>query len=70
MAGSSWDVPNFEKVADEVDSRDEELTGDTKKIKSLARLYLVAAGIESGIKFVFCINPHMFTFGKVRVCGG
>ena len=62
VAGSSWGVENFEKVADEVDSRDEELTGDTadsKKIKSQARPYLVAAGIESGIKFVFCMNPHM-----------
>ena len=73
VSGSNWDVQGFEKVADEVDSRDEELTGnttDSMRIKSLARPYLVSAGIESGIKFVFCMNPHVFTLSKGGVCGG
>ena len=61
-AGSNWDVSNFEQAADEVDSKDEELTGDVDdslQIKRLARPYLVAAGIENGTKFIFCMSPFM-----------
>ena len=61
-AGSNWDVANFEEVADDIDSKDEELTGDTvdsHQLISLARPCLVAAGIESGIKFIFCMSPFM-----------
>ena len=44
------------------DSRDDELTGDSidsHQLKSLARPYLVAAGIENGIQFIFCMSPFM-----------
>ena len=61
-AGSSWDVANFEEAADNIDTKDEELTGDTVdlfQLKSLTRPYLVAAGIEDGIKFIFCMSPFM-----------
>ena len=47
---------------DDIDSKDEELTGDTvdsHQLKSLTRPYLVAAGIENGIKFIFCMSPFM-----------
>ena len=60
--GSSWDVANFEQIADEVDSRDKGLTGDTvdsQQLKSLTRPYLVAAGIDNGINFIFCMSPFM-----------
>ena len=43
-------------------SKDEELTGDivdSVLIKGLTRPYLVSAGIEDGIKFVFCMSPFM-----------
>ena len=61
-AGSNWDVANFEDVADDIDSKDEELTGDTVdsvQLKNLTRPYLVSAGIEDGIKFIFCMSPFM-----------
>ena len=61
-AGSSWDVTNFEEVADDIDSKDEELTGvtvDSHQLKGLTRPYLVAGGIENGIKFIFCMSPFM-----------
>ena len=62
VAGSNWDVANFEEVADDIDSRDDELAGDSidsHQLKSLARPYLVAAGIENGIQFIFCMSPFM-----------
>jgi hypothetical protein len=64
VAGSNWDLANIEDVADDIDTKDEELTGDTVdsvQLKSLSRPYLVSAGIEveDGIKFIFCMSPFM-----------
>ena len=51
-------------MADEIDSKDEQLTGDicdTQHLKTLARPYLVSARIDDGIKFIFCMSPFMCT---------
>lgn len=62
LAGSKWEISNFEQVADEIDSKDDDLTGndsDIKELKKITRPYLISAGIEDGIKYVFCMNPLM-----------
>ena len=41
---------------------DENVTGnatDTTKISKVCRPYLISAGLENGIKFIFCANPLM-----------
>ena len=41
-AGSNWDIAKFEDVADDIDSKDEEVTGDTVdsvQLKGLTRPY-------------------------------
>ena len=62
-AGSNWDVSNFETIADDLDSNDEQHAGDTAssldKLKKLSQPYLVSAGIENAIKFIFCMSPLM-----------
>ncbi len=61
-SGSSWQVSEFETVANELDE-DEACSGDSeghnKQLKSLCRPYLLSAGIEEGINFIFCMNPLM-----------
>ena len=49
-------------MADAIDSKDEEITGndsDIQQLKQLARPYLVSAGIEENINYIFCMNPLM-----------
>ena len=60
--GSNWNVCEFEDIADRVDAEDDKTTGndaESQKIKKICRPYLVSAGIENGIRFVFCANPLM-----------
>ena len=44
------------------DAEDDKFTGnhmDSQKIKKIFRPYLVSAGLENGIRYVFCANPLM-----------
>ena len=54
---------NFEEVADAVDKEDSEVggseTGELNEYKRYGRPYLVASGIEDGIKFIFTMSPVM-----------
>ena len=49
-SGSSWDIADFEKVADDIDKKDDEVSAKTPKekesLKKLCRPYLISAGIE------------------------
>lgn len=57
-----WSPTDFENVAESIDQEDYE-AGTTKheldKYKRHGRPYLVSAGIENGIKFVFTMSPLM-----------
>ena len=61
--GSTWQMAGFENVADELHAQDESFSGDSVRfndqLKSLCRPYLVSAGIEEGINFIFCMNSLM-----------
>jgi hypothetical protein len=54
-------VTSFESVADSVNTEEQKRSGATKEeetsLKEHSRPYLVSAGIEGGIKFVFTMNP-------------
>lgn len=63
LLDQSWSQMNFEEVCDSLDREDNEL-GDTncedfKKYKEHGRPYLVASGIEEGIKYIFTMSPTM-----------
>lgn len=62
LAGSEW---NIESVANEIDAKDNSASGEPltrrTKIQELSRPYLVSAGIDNGISFIFCMNPFMST---------
>ena len=58
----NWLPYDFEKVADNVDEEDDKLSGDADKMttfKKNGRPYLLSAGIENGIKYVFTMSPLM-----------
>ena len=60
----SWDVTSFEAVADDIDARDEEhrssySQGTSLSLRKLSRPYLVSAGIDNGIHYIFTMNPLM-----------
>ena len=62
LTGSSWNIYEFEEIADKIDGEDDKVTGnttDSKNINKKCRPYLISAGIENGIKFIFCANPLM-----------
>lgn len=62
IAGSKWSISDFEKIATEIDSADEALTGNSSEAQQLMKLtrpYLVSAGIEDGTNYVLCMNPFM-----------
>ena len=52
-----WSPFEFEKVADATDLSDNKISGDSQdkliKYNYIGRPYLVSAGIEEGIKYVF-----------------
>ena len=57
---NNWSPMKFEEVADEIDKKDSELGGDEgKKFRKYGRPYLVASGIDDGIKFIFTMSPYM-----------
>ena len=61
--GQSWDIANFETIADQIDTADERYASrssdEMKKIRNLTRPYLVSAGIENGIRYILTMNPLM-----------
>ena len=64
MCNAKWDIALFEKLADEIDEGDASHGRNyshslSNELKKLSRPYLVSAGIENGIQFIFTINPLM-----------
>ena len=61
--GQSWDIANFETIADQIDTADERYASrssdEKKKIRNLTSPYLVSAGIENGIRYILTMNPLM-----------
>ena len=59
----TWSPMTFEEVADTVDEEDSEIGGseteELNEYKRNGRPYLVACGIEDGIKFIFTMSPVM-----------
>ena len=55
-SGSSWDIADFEKVADDIDKKDDEVSAKTPReqesLKKLCCPYLISAGIEGGIRYI------------------
>lgn len=60
---SKWSVEEFETIADEIDSKDEQYSGDDgktrKEFSKLGRPYLRAVGIEDGVKYILTMSPLM-----------
>ena len=57
-----WDVTSLEDVADDIDVKDEEhrsnySQGVCSHLQDLSRPYLMSAGIDSGIHYIFTMNP-------------
>ena len=53
-------MQNFETIADDIDASEENIggsTGNVRRVKELCRPYLVSAGIEGGIQYIFTMNP-------------
>ena len=58
---NNWSPMKFEEVADEIDKKDSELGGNEgKRFRKYGRPYLVASGIENGIKFIFTMSPYNY----------
>ena len=56
----NWSPMNFEEVADSVDTEDNELgEGDNEEYRKHGRPYLIASGMEEGIKYIFTMSPMM-----------
>ena len=57
-----------EKVADATDLSDNKISGDSQdkliKYNNIGQPYLVSAGIEEGIKYVFAMSPLMAKIGS------
>ena len=51
--GSSWDIADFETVADDIDHKDDELSAKTQleqePLNKVCRPYLISAGIEEDV---------------------
>ena len=61
--GTSWEVSNFESVAEEIDSKDDKmaskLPAHTAKIRKNSQPYLISMGYENGINFIHTMSPQM-----------
>ena len=61
MYSSKSSIEEFEEVADEIDSNDEQYSGDDgktrKECSKLGRPYLRAVGIEDGVKYILTMSP-------------
>ena len=60
-----WSPLDFEEVANSIDREDNDFSGDGNDkleiYRRIGRPYLVSAGLEAGIKFIFTMSPHMAT---------
>lgn len=60
-----WSSLDFEEVANSIDPEDNHLSGDNdeklKEYRKLGRPYLISAGLEGGVKFIFTMSPLMAT---------
>ena len=60
-----WSPLDFEEVANSIDQEDNDLSGDDdeklKEYRKLGRPYLISAGLEGGVKFIFTMSPLMAT---------
>ena len=60
MYSSKWSIEEF---ADEIDSKDEQYSGDDgkarKEYSKLGRPYLRSVGIEDGVKYILTMSPLM-----------
>ena len=64
LCNNKWDIASFEKMADCIDENDASHGSNysqpmRNEIKMLSRPYLISAGIESGIQYIFTMNPLM-----------
>ena len=62
LFGSNWNVYEIEDIADKVDAEEDKFTRnrmDSQKVKKICRPYLVSAGLENRIRYVFWANPLM-----------
>ena len=63
LTSKPWIPSKFEEVAEEIDQEDYKRSGDSqermKKYKCYGRPYLISAGIENGIEFIFMMTPLM-----------
>lgn len=61
-AGSTWNITEFEDLANEIDSQDTKNSGDTQEdinLHQLCRPYLVSTGMENEIQYIHTMNPLM-----------
>ena len=64
LCSVGWDVTSFKEVADDIDSEDRQNGSNVSQpanaeLCKLSRPYLISAGIENGIRYVFTMNPLM-----------
>ena len=56
---------HFEELANSIDHEDNNLSGGNdeklKECRKLGRPYLISAGLEGGVKFIFTMSPLMAT---------
>ena len=69
LTSKQWSPTDFEEVANEIDEADISKSADSQEriqiYKRYGRPYLVAAGIEDGIKFIFTMTPLMAKIAAV-----
>ena len=61
-AEKTFDFLQLEQNLDKIDAEEIKQLGDTTQgyvVKKLSRPYLVFAGMEDGIKYIFTMNPYM-----------
>ena len=57
-----WNCMQLEELLDEIDLEESKMINDSaeeKEVSSLARPYLLSAGIDNGIKYIHTMNPLM-----------
>ena len=63
MTNAKWTPSEFEVLADKIDVDDDSLSGASEEsrkcYKTYGRPYLVSAGIEDGINYIFTMTPLM-----------
>ena len=61
LSDKNWSPFDFERIANAIDNDDDKLSGDAqdklRKYQKQGRPYLVSAGIEEGIRYVFTMSP-------------